>query len=88
MALAIGGQSVLGHLRDLPWAPLKPRRPAKIDVKREARSTEQMFGVSMGKRPKKPLPQRREAREGQKAGRLSRTRGNKELGTHSLGPMV
>lgn len=88
MALAIGRQSVLGHLRDLPWVPLRHRRPTKIDVKREARSTEQMFGVSMDKKPKKPLSQRREAREGQRIGRLSRTRGNKELGTHGLGPMV
>lgn len=88
MAMAKGGQSILDHLRDLPWAPLRPRRPAKIDVKREARSTLLILGVSLGKRPKKLLPQRREAREGQRAGRLSRTRGDKELGTHSLGPMA
>lgn len=62
MAIAKRGWSALGHLRGLPWAA-RPRRPAKIDVKREARSTEQLFGVSVGKRPKKPLPQRREARE-------------------------
>lgn len=69
--MAKDGQSVLGHLRGLPWVPGRPRSAAK-QVKREARRLTRCLVSAWARGQRKPLPQRREAwrLEGLEAGRL------------------
>lgn len=58
--MAKNEQSVLGHLRDLPWVPGPPGSTVK-QVKREGRRLTRCLVSAWERGQRKPLPERKEA---------------------------